>query len=156
MTADTPASPVSEDEMGTHPSRLAKPFILAAPLMAAALIPAVIYGQRSRDVAAEADRALVASLAPAADDTAVALDPDALCDPAAASEMTMTFSEIDLDADNHKASVTGLGFDAVIVDLKGWVDEPSGTNADDIIIRLERSGTGWCVAGVKTRVAGTE
>ncbi|MDH4278045.1 MAG: hypothetical protein OEW83_08175 [Acidimicrobiia bacterium] len=152
MTSETARAPASEDEMGTHPSRLVRPFVLAAPLMILVLLPALLYGQRSRDVAAEADRALVDSFAPTADDTAVALDPEMLCDPSSAATLTTTFTEIDVDGDNHKSSVTGLGFDTVTVDLKGWIDEPSGPNMDDIIIRLERSGGGWCVADVKTLV----
>lgn len=141
--------------MGNQLSRLAKPFLLAAPLMVAALLPAAVYGRRSADVAAEADRALVGSLAPTDDGSAVVIDPELLCDPSSAASMTTTFTELDLSGDNHKASVTGLGFDAVTVDLKGWVGEPSGPDKDDIAIRLEKVGGQWCVAGVKSLVAET-
>ena len=154
VTFETAPTPAGEDEMGTHLSRLAKPFLLAAPLMLVAVVPAAIYGQRSRDVAAEADRALVAALAPTADGAAVVLEPEMLCDPAAAATMITTFAEIDIDGDSHKSSVSGLGFDAVIVDLKGWIGQPSGRDKDDIVIRLERSDGGWCVADINELAAG--
>ena len=106
-------------------------------------------------MAAEADRALIGSLVSTGDDTAMTIDPEMLCDPSAAATLATTFTEIDVSGDGHKASVTGLGFDSVTVDLKGWVDEPSGPDRDDIMIRLERAGNRWCVADVKTLVAAT-
>lgn len=148
VTAETAPEPSSEDQMGTHVSRLARPFILAAPLMVAALLPAAVYGQRSNDVAANADRALIGSIMPTGDGTAVTLDPEMLCDPLAAAGLSTTFAELDLHGDSHKASVTGLGFDAVIVDVEGWVDEATGPDRDDIAIRLERTDGDWCVADV--------
>lgn len=152
MTSESAPVPPSEEDMGTHLSRLAKPFALAAPLMMVALVPAALYGQRSNDVASEANRALLGSFAPTGNGSAVVLAQEALCDPSAAATSTTSFTEIDLGGDNHKSSVSGLGFDTVTVDLEGWVGEPSGSDKDDITIRLKRSDDGWCVADVTTSV----
>ena len=124
--------------------------------MVAVLLPAFLYGQRSRQVATDADRYLLSSLTTAADGAVVTLDPMSFCDPVTAELVTTTFVELNLDGDNHKASVTGLGFDRVTVDLKGWVEEPSTTPAaseDDIIIDLQRRSDEWCVTDLRTRVA---
>jgi len=153
MTSESTPAPPDEEEMGSQLSRLARPFLLAAPLMAATLVPAVFYGQRSRSVAAEANQVLIAALAEVDEGPSRALSRDALCDPAAADSFTMTFSQVDLGDKSHKSSISGLGFDAATVDLKGWVDEPSGTIRDDIIVRLKRSGDRWCITNVKTLVA---
>ena len=146
--------PPSGDELGSQLMRVAKPFALAGPLMAITLVPAIWYGQRSRDVAAEADRALVASLTAVDDGQTIELDPRALCEPTATERLTTGFTDLDLGADNHKASVTGLGFDTVTVDVKGRVDQPSGSDPDDITFRLRRVDDGWCVADVMTLSAG--
>lgn len=151
MTFDTESAPPSENEMGSHLSRLARPFVLAIPLMVGTLLPAALYGERSREVAADADRALVGSLAPTVDGAAVSLDPQMLCDPADADSLDTTFSELDLSGDNHKASVSGLGFDTVNVDVKGLVQGSPGPK-NDITIRLERASRGWCVVDVETAI----
>ncbi len=149
VTSESAPRPPNEEEMGTHLARLAKPFVLAAPLMVAALLPAAFYGQRSRDVAAEADRALVGSFTPTGSGSAVALDSKAFCEPNDAATMTTMFTEIDIGGDNHKSSVNGLRFDTVTVDLEGWVGEPSGQDKDNIKILLQRADGGWCVANVE-------
>lgn len=155
-SAPTPVPP-NEEEMGPHLARLGKPFVLAAPLMVAALLPAAFYGQRSRDVAAEANRALVDSFTPTGGGSAVVLDSEAFCKPSDAATTATTFNEIDIGGDNHKSSVNGLGFDTVTVDLEGWVDEPSGQDKDrdrdSITFLLERSDGAWCVAEVKSLIA---
>lgn len=140
--------------MGTHLSRLARPFMLAAPLMVAVVLPAAAYGLRSNDVAGQADRALVGSLTSTGDGTAVSLDPEMLCDPVTGAALPTVFAEVDLAGESHKASVTGLGFEAVIVDVEGRLDGASGSTPDDISIRLERGGGDWCVADVTVLGAG--
>ncbi len=151
MTSQTTPAPPDEEEMGSHPSRLVKPFLLAAPLMALALVPAFFYGRHSDRVAADADEALMASLDSAADGPGMTLDPEALCDQANTESIATEFAVLDLVDEAHKASVTGLGFDTVTVDLKGWVESPAAIDPDtrdDISVRMERINDDWCVADV--------
>ncbi len=157
--------------MGSQLSRLARPFALAAPLIVVTLVPATLYGLRSQSVADQADRFLVTALGLVDDGPAMALDPGALCDPASVSTMPIDFAAIDVDGDSHKASVTGIGFDAVRVDMVGRLPGPSAATQDDaavpdgtatqgdiavpddIVFRLERSDGGWCVDEVSTLLA---
>ncbi len=143
---DPPTLP-SEEAMGTTISRMTRPFVMVGPLMVMILVPAFLYGLQSRRVAQEADDVFVAALAPTADGSGVEFEPSLLCDPGDAATMTTTFTRLDLDGDNHKSSVNGLGFDSVTIDLQGQIDEATA-DSDDISIHLRGVAGRWCITDV--------
>lgn len=150
-------------------SRVLTPTLLLAPLTIGLLLFGIIYGWRSSQTAAELDAQAPFLVIDSPDGFRVA--PDRLCPDARDEAADLTFDSLDLDDPSRKSSISGLGFDRGVIDVKGWLEEPTGDaepaneggttaaasdpaaqdSRDDITLELRRSDGTWCVDDVVGR-----
>ncbi len=115
-------------------SRVVTPMVLLAPLLIVLLLFGVVYGWQSSQVAADIDAQ--ASLVIIDSPDGAKLVPDRLCSDAPSELATLTFYRLDPDDPSRKSSISGLGFDRGVIDLKGWQEAPT---AQDEAVQIGRT-----------------
>lgn len=132
-------------------SRVIRPLVLLAPLTVLVLVGGVVYGRRSASAAAEIDATALSLVAESADGYRV--QPDRICPSAPGSVAEQTFYRLYMEGEDRTSSLTGVGFDHGLIELRGWVDDP-GAGADpanrrNIGIDVSRLDGSWCVTGLR-------
>lgn len=105
-------------------SRIMTPMVLLAPLAIGLPLFGIIYGGRSSQVAADIDA--LAPLLVIDSPEGVRMAPHRLCPDARAELDDLVFHRLDPDDPSRKSSLSGLGFDRGVIDLKGWLEDPNG------------------------------
>ncbi len=108
--------------------------VLLSPLIIGLLLFGVVYGWRSSQVAADIDGQARMVIIDSPNGAKVV--PDRLCPDAPNELATLTFYRLDPDDPSRKSSISGLGFDRGVIDLKGWQEAPT---AEDEAVQIDRT-----------------
>lgn len=142
--------------------RSLRPIIVLAPLTLAVLVPGAIYGLYSSRAANDAFSFVEAAMI--VDNEGTSLDPAGFCDGEDAGAADLTFYELAENADEARASLTNVGFNAATVDFKGWLEAPTASDTaaesgssteqdlrDDISFIVSRHNSSWCIEDITVK-----
>jgi hypothetical protein len=131
-------------------SRVVTPMVLLAPLIIGLLLFGVVYGRQSSQVASDIDAQ--ASLVIVDSPDGAKLVTDRLCPDARSELAILTFHRLDPDDPSRKSSISGLGFDRGVIDLKGWQEAPT---AEDEAVQTDGNEPNPADRGKSAREGGT-
>ena len=142
--------------------RLLTPLVLVSPLILLLAIPAAVYGWASTQAASTAKSAVLAAVENRGELWLV--DEAFLCADNLAAPEDLRFTSLNINEPEHRASLSTVGFDEAVIDLRGTVAEsmePGSEGGDGSVgsvgdrptpthveLHLQRQSDVWCLYDV--------